>query len=51
MNFETNIQANDKEIVYEAPAIIYEGEITTRAGSPFSAPGADVTVEDLFGSE
>lgn len=41
-------QSEQKE--YQAPAIIYEGKITTRAGSP-AAPGSGDGVDpaDLFG--
>lgn len=36
---------------YEAPAVIYEGFITTRAGTPVSLTGNDTGVDptDLFG--
>ena len=34
---------------YEAPAIIYEGNISTRAGSPLIVPDSgDVDPADLF---
>lgn len=43
---------NKEKTTYEAPAIIYETVITTRAGSPLSTddsnPGVDPA--DLFGS-
>lgn len=36
---------------YQAPAVVYEGVITTRAGSPFGNPDdAGVDPTDLFGS-
>jgi len=38
---------------YEAPAIVYESVITTRAGSPAGATdsaGSDVDPADLFGN-
>ena len=37
---------------YEAPAIVYEGMIATRAGTPFFAPPDNNQVDpaDLFGS-
>ncbi len=38
-----------EEEVYEAPQIIYEGEISTRAGSPLSAPADRDAGIDLFG--
>ncbi len=31
---------------YEAPAVIYHGRISTRAGSPFSATGSKTDVID-----
>ena len=36
---------------YEAPQIIYEGQIGTRAGSPLSNPSGvdDIDPADLFG--
>lgn len=41
--------ANRSRVRYEAPAIIFEGRITTRAGSQLDNPeGVDPT--DLFGS-
>lgn len=44
-------QAQEDEISYEAPAIIYEGIISTRAGStPADVPGDDeASGVDLFG--
>ena len=34
---------------YEAPAVLYEGAISTRAGSPLIVPdGNDVDPADLF---
>ena len=42
--------AHPKRNNYEAPAIIFEGRITTRAGSsPLDQP-SDVDPADLFGS-
>jgi hypothetical protein len=46
-------QSNDLQPpAYEAPRIIYESEITTRAGSPLSNPSGvdDIDPADLFGS-
>jgi hypothetical protein len=44
-------EQSDRRATYEAPAIIYEGVITTRAGSPvFSPEGDGVDPADLFGS-
>ena len=46
---------NTKEIKkelpkYEAPAVIYDGAISTRAGSPIPGPGSDGSdPADLFG--
>jgi hypothetical protein len=34
--------------VYEAPAIVYEGQITARAGSPFNNPDNDADPAGLF---
>ena len=34
---------------YEAPAIIFEGRITTRAGSTLSDPNSEADPADLFG--
>lgn len=42
----------EKRMPYERPAIIYEGQITTRAGSPTVPDGArsdGVDPSDLFG--
>jgi hypothetical protein len=41
-----------KQQVYEAPQIIYESQITTRAGSPLSNPSGvnDIDPADLFGN-
>jgi hypothetical protein len=33
---------------YEAPAIVYEGQITARAGSPFSNSDGDADPAGLF---
>lgn len=42
---------NDERAAYEPPAIIYEGEITVRAGSHYPGPKADYDVDPatLFG--
>ncbi len=39
-----------EQIVYEAPAIIYEGVVSTRAGSPLGNPAGvdDIDPSDLF---
>jgi hypothetical protein len=37
-----------QEVAYEAPAIVYEGQITARAGSPFSNPDGDADPAGLF---
>jgi hypothetical protein len=39
-----------EEQVYQAPAVIYEGVISTRAGSPLSNPLGvdDINPDDLF---
>jgi hypothetical protein len=40
-----------KRLAYEAPQIIYENQVTTRAGSPLSNPSSvdDIDPADLFG--
>ena len=40
------------EAPYESPAIVYEGMISTRAGTPINSPGTDdnPTGVDLFGN-
>ena len=46
-------EKQEKRTAYEAPAIIYETLITTRAGSPLAPSGADVDgvdPADLFGN-
>ena len=42
---------NARHIVYQPPAIIYEGEISTRAGSPLSDSSGHDALDpaDLFG--
>lgn len=45
-------QTNERQRqAYEAPQIIYESQITSRAGSPLSNPGSvdDINPADLFG--
>ena len=44
-------QIKTEDTPYERPAIIYEGMISTRAGTPISSPGTDgnPTGVDLFG--
>ncbi len=38
------------EVVYEAPAIIFEGDVSTRAGSPINDEALPVDPSiDLFG--
>jgi hypothetical protein len=37
-----------QEVAYEAPAIVYEGLITARAGSQFSIPDGDADPAGLF---
>ncbi len=47
-----NPKQDKKELrPYEPPQIIYEGEITTRAGSPLGSPGGvdGIDPADLFG--
>lgn len=43
---------NNSQYTYEVPAIIYEGTITTRAGSPLGGGDGDAGVDpaDLFGN-
>lgn len=52
MKPETRRQEESNRLPYEAPAIIYEGEVTTRAGSrPGGAPiPSDVDPAKLFGN-
>ena len=39
----------DQQVVYETPAVIYEGVISTRAGSPIGVPSDQgVDPSDLF---
>ena len=49
MNTEAEPRDGEQRAPYEAPAIIYEGELTTRAGTVPGpgAPGADPA--DIFG--
>lgn len=47
---------HNEQNLYEAPAIIYKGTITTRAGSPFSEGSSksgesSVDPADLFGND
>jgi hypothetical protein len=44
-------QVSEERLTYETPAIIHEGTISTRAGSPFGNPGDDPGIDpaDLFG--
>lgn len=48
MKFIEKAPKNQEEEIYEAPQVIYEGEISTRAGSPVP-PGIDGDAVDLFG--
>lgn len=42
---------SDNQCTYEMPAIIYEGVITTRAGSPVGGPDkSGVDPADIFGT-
>lgn len=43
---------SEERAEYEAPAVIYESEIGTRAGSPLSNPTGvdDIDPADLFGN-
>ncbi len=45
-------QETRERVPYEAPAIVYEGELTTRAGTPIPVQGPDSGVDpaDLFGN-
>ncbi len=56
MNFlpkNENVKENvsiESRAVYESPAVVYEGKISTRAGSPLGPSGSDgVDPADLFG--
>ncbi|MCB0033960.1 MAG: hypothetical protein KDE51_08075 [Anaerolineales bacterium] len=43
-------QKAEEIVTYETPAIIYEGEISTRAGSPVPIPDIfDSAQPDIFG--
>ena len=47
-------EGTQKKLAYQSPAIIYEGMITTRAGSPigFGGDGEDsVDPANLFGND
>lgn len=48
----TTPQETKERLPYEAPAIIYEGELTTRAGSRPSGVNLDTDIDPakLFGS-
>lgn len=51
MTPSTMLQDSGESVSYESPAIIYEGEITTRAGTPPEGSGAQgVDPADLFGN-
>lgn len=44
-------QLEGEQTKYQAPAIIYEGKITTRAGTPLAPGNGDgVDPADLFGN-
>ena len=53
-NLELRTQEKRERLPYETPAIIYEGLITTRAGSPPGGgapdPGEGLDPVDLFGN-
>jgi hypothetical protein len=44
-------QVSEERLTYETPAIIHEGTISTRAGSPIDGAGDDPGIDpaDLFG--
>lgn len=49
---ERETPAQEERITYEAPAIIYEGKITTRAGTPTTGGNnlsPNIDPADLFG--
>lgn len=48
---ETQNTENNQSLPYETPAVIYEGVITTRAGSPVGGGDSEKGVDpaDLFG--
>lgn len=52
MKPEPRRQEQSERLPYEAPAIIYEGELTTRAGSLIPGSGLDYDVDPtkLFGN-
>lgn len=49
-NLESQPDKNEVKL-YEPPQIIYEGQVSTRAGSPLSNPSGvdDIDPADLFG--
>ena len=49
MKPESTQQEPPERVPYEAPAIIYEGQITTRAGTPLPESGG-MDPADLFGN-
>lgn len=57
MNSTPRVKQNEQDTInkcvsYETPAVIYEGFISTRAGSPLGKPSnnpAGVDPADLFG--
>lgn len=53
MQEKNNDHKQIAEKVYEVPSVIYEGYITTRAGSPVGNPNTNDGVDpaDLFGTE
>lgn len=50
MKPEPTQEERPERIPYEAPTIIYEGQITTRAGTPEGSNQGGVDPADLFGN-
>lgn len=50
MKPEWTPQEQPERVPYEAPTIIYEGQITTRAGTPEPSNQGGVDPADLFGN-
>lgn len=48
MKPESTQQERSEGVPYEAPAIVYEGQISTRAGTPITPVAVDPA--DLFGN-
>lgn len=50
-HLQQSTTTSDNQCTYETPAIIYEGVITTRAGSPVNDPDkSGIDPADIFGT-